>query len=145
MTHGVRDMAAKLRKLEASESNFALFLNFAPLNYKKEQVMVAGGRGWGGGQVGGVTGQKHFLYSISQKRDQRRQSEIYSRMLSEHQRTESTRVGWLSIGWFYFVVVVVVVCGVCCCCLFCLFVCLFCLFPLLLLFHPDITALVDWA
>ena len=53
VTHGVRDMAAKLRKLEASESNFALFLNFAPLNYKKEQVMVAGGRGGGEAWAGG--------------------------------------------------------------------------------------------
>ena len=79
-----------------------------------------------------------------------------SRMLSGHQRTESTRVGWLSIGWFYFVVVVVVcfVVVVVCVLLFfvCLFVwgllffaCLFCLFPLLSLFRPDITALVDRA
>ena len=86
--------------------------------------------------MGGLLGKKHFLYSISQKRDQRRQSEIYSRMLSEHQRTDSTRVGWLSIGWFYFVVVVVVVCGVCCCCLFCLFVCLFVLFVSFVVVSP---------
>ena len=59
VTHGVRDMAAKLRKLEASESNFALFFNFAPLNYKKEQVMVAGGRG-GVGRGGGLLGKNIF-------------------------------------------------------------------------------------
>jgi len=38
VTHGVRDKAAKLWKLEASESNFALFLNLAPLNLKKEKI-----------------------------------------------------------------------------------------------------------